>query len=170
MLIRLAHNITRDSIVDGPGLRSVIWTQGCKHNCKGCHNPGTHSFDGGFLMEVEDIIENLKTLRLQRGITLSGGDPFEQPEQCYEIAKAARRLGLDVWCYTGYVYEEIIKSDRKFVKDFLQQIDVLIDGPFILRDKNLLLKFRGSKNQRIIDVKKSIESNSVVIIESYNSQ
>lgn len=170
MLIRLAHSITRDSIVDGPGLRSVIWTQGCTHNCKGCHNPGTHSMDGGFSMDVDDIIENLKTLRLQRGITFSGGDPFEQPEECFKIAKAARKLGLDIWCYTGYVYEELIKSDRKFVLDFLHQIDVLIDGPFVIKDKNLLLKFRGSKNQRIIDVKKSIESNEVVIIESYNNQ
>lgn len=170
MLIRLAHSITRDSIVDGPGLRSVIWTQGCTHNCKGCHNPGTHSMDGGFSMDVDDIIENLKTLRLQRGITFSGGDPFEQPEECFKIAKAARKLGLDIWCYTGYVYEELIKSDRKFVLDFLHQIDVLIDGPFVIKDKNLLLKFRGSKNQRIIDVKKSIESNEVIIIESYNNQ
>lgn len=171
MLIRLSHGITRDSIVDGPGLRAVIWTQGCRHNCTGCHNPCTHNFNGGFLMDIEDIIEEFKELRLHRGVTFSGGDPFEQPYECIEIAKAAKNKGLDIWCYTGYTFEELINKRGTKYKDgwieFLKYIDVLIDGPFILEKKNLLLKFRGSENQRILDVKKSLRFRSPVLLEEY---
>lgn len=120
-------------------------------------------------MEVKDIVENLTTLRLQRGITFSGGDPFEQPKECYEIAKAAKRLGLDIWCYTGYIYENLKESNKEYVKEFLSQIDVLVDGPFDISKKNLLLRFRGSSNQRIIDIKKSINSDEAVIIKEYDS-
>jgi len=173
MLIRLSHRITRDSIVDGPGLRAVIWTQGCRHNCKGCHNPGTHDFNGGFLMDTEDIIGELKDLKLHRGITFSGGDPFEQPYECLEIAKAAKQIGLDIWCYTGYTLEELINKRGSKTKDgwieFLKHIDVLVDGPFILERKNLLLKFMGSDNQRIIDVKKSLRFRTPILLEEYNS-
>lgn len=171
MLIKLSHRITRDSIVDGPGLRAVIWTQGCRHNCEGCHNPCTHDFNGGFLMDVEDIIEEFRGLRLHRGVTFSGGDPFEQPYECIEIAKAAKNKGLDIWCYTGYTFEELINKRGTKYKDgwieFLKYIDVLIDGPFILEKKNLLLKFRGSENQRILDVKKSLRFRSPVLLEEY---
>jgi anaerobic ribonucleoside-triphosphate reductase activating protein len=161
----------RDSIVDGPGLRAVIWTQGCRHNCYGCHNPSTHDFNGGFLMEVKDVIDELRGLRLHRGITFSGGDPFEQPIECLEIALAAKDMGLDIWCYTGYKFEELINKRGKKYKDgwieFLKSIDVLIDGPFILKQKNLLLKFRGSENQRILDIKKSLRFRTPVLLEDY---
>ncbi|MDK2919743.1 MAG: anaerobic ribonucleoside-triphosphate reductase activating protein [Candidatus Petromonas sp.] len=171
MLIRLSHQITRDSIVDGPGLRGVIWTQGCRHKCKGCHNPSTHDFNGGFLMDTEDIIEELKSLRLHRGITFSGGEPFEQPIACLEIAKSAKLMGLDIWCYTGYTFEELInKKGEKYKKawaEFLKYIDVLVDGPFVLEKKNLLLKFRGSENQRILDVKKSLKYRMAILKEEY---
>ncbi|RKD25332.1 anaerobic ribonucleoside-triphosphate reductase activating protein [Caminicella sporogenes DSM 14501] len=171
MFIRLSHVITRDSIVDGPGLRAVIWTQGCKHNCKGCHNPSTHDFNGGFLMDINDVIKEIKDLKLHRGITFSGGEPFEQPIECLEIAKAARQLGLDIWCYTGYTFEELINKNGKRYKEgwieFLQYIDVLIDGPFILEKKNLLLKFRGSENQRILDVPKSLKYKKPLLKEEY---
>lgn len=171
MLIRLSHKITRDSIVDGPGLRAVIWTQGCRHKCQGCHNPSTHDLNGGFQMEVKDIIEELSDLKLHRGITFSGGDPFEQPNLCLEIARASKDMGLDIWCYTGYTFEELInKRGRKYKEgwiEFLKHIDVLIDGPFILEKKNLLLKFRGSENQRIIDVKKSLRFRMPVLLEEY---
>ncbi|MCT4564664.1 MAG: anaerobic ribonucleoside-triphosphate reductase activating protein [Maledivibacter sp.] len=171
MLIRLSHGITRDSIVDGPGLRAVIWTQGCRHNCRGCHNPGTHDFNGGFLMDTEDIIKELKELKLHRGVTFSGGDPFEQPEECFEIACAAKKMGLDIWCYTGYTFEELLNKRGKMYRDgwieFLKQIDVLIDGRFVLEKKNLLLKFRGSENQRILDMKKSLRYRVPVLLEEY---
>lgn len=171
MFIRLSHGITRDSIVDGPGLRAVVWTQGCKHNCKGCHNPCTHDFNNGFLMDTRDIVDELKGLRLHKGITFSGGDPFEQPDECFEIAKAAKSMGLDIWCYTGYTFEELTnKRGRKYKEgwiEFLKYIDVLIDGPFVLEKKNLLLKFRGSENQRILDVKKSLRFRTPVLMAGY---
>ncbi len=173
MLIRLSHGLTRDSIVDGPGLRAVIWTQGCKHKCKGCHNPSTHDFDGGFLMETKDIINQLKELELHKGITFSGGEPFEQPIQCIEIAKEAKNMGLDIWCYTGYTIEEITNKNsinyKKGWLEFLNLIDVLVDGPFIIQKKNLLLKFRGSENQRILDVKKSLKYKKPVLFEEIYS-
>lgn len=171
MYIRLSHGITRDSIVDGPGLRAVIWTQGCKHNCKGCHNPSTHDFNGGFLMEIKDVIREIEDLKLHRGITFSGGEPFEQPFECLQIAKFAKEQGLDVWCYTGYIFEELINKKGKRYKngwiEFLNIIDVLVDGPFVLEKKNLLLKFRGSENQRIIDVQKSLKYKIAVLKEEY---
>jgi len=156
MFIRLSSKVTKDSIVDGPGFRAVIWTQGCKHNCKGCHNKGTHSFDGGFLQDIEEVKEELRGLRLHKGITFSGGEPFEQPYECIEIAKEAKRLGLDIWAYTGYVYEELINEQgeryKEGWKEFLGYIDVLVDGPFMLEKKNLQLKFKGSENQRILQL------------------
>lgn len=163
MIIRLASAMQTDSIVDGLGLRTVIWTQGCKHNCDGCHNPETHNSNGGFETTTEHIIELLSTLKLQKGITFSGGDPFEQAVACAEIASAAHLIDLDVWVYTGYVFENIIKTNRTDWKFFLNQIDFIIDGLFILSQKDISLKFRGSKNQRIIDVKASLMSERTVL-------
>ena len=160
MKVRLAAELQSDSIVDGEGLRTVIWLQGCTHNCPGCHNPETHDLNGGFEVEIEEIYEKLDNLKFQKGITLSGGDPFMQPEAATEIAKYAKKIGLNIWCYTGFTYEAIVKNAK--LKDLLENIDVLIDGPFILSEKSLSCKFRGSKNQRIIDVKKSLEENRVV--------
>ena len=108
MKIRLAAPVTKDSIVDGPGLRIVIWTQGCLHNCKNCHNPQTHSFDGGFEIEIDEIIKQIEFFKLQQGVTFSGGDPLEQAEACAAIAKAAKEKGLNIWVYTGYVFERIL--------------------------------------------------------------
>ena len=171
MFIRLSNEITKDSIVDGPGLRAVIWTQGCNHNCKGCHNPSTHDCKGGFLMDVQKIEETLKSLKLQKGITFSGGEPFEQPLACMEIAKFAKQLGLDVWCYTGYTFEKLTNEKdvnyKEGWKEFLAYIDVLVDGPFVIEKKNLLLRFRGSQNQRIIDVRKSFSNKTIILKEEY---
>ncbi|MBF8982694.1 anaerobic ribonucleoside-triphosphate reductase activating protein [Lutibacter sp. B2] len=173
MFIRLSNEITKDSIVDGPGLRAVIWTQGCKHNCKGCHNLSTHDLKGGFLMEIQNIEETLKSLKLQKGITFSGGEPFEQSLACMEIAKIAKQLGLDVWCYTGYTFEKLTNEKdinyKEGWKEFLDYIDVLVDGPFVLEKKNLLLRFRGSENQRIIDVKKSFSNKEIILKEEYHN-
>ena len=98
MKIRLASTLQSDSIVDGEGIRTVVWTQGCPHNCPFCHNPQTHDFKGGFLEDIEVIKEELRELKGQDGITLSGGDPMAQPLQCLEIAKEAHKLGMNVWC------------------------------------------------------------------------
>lgn len=168
MIIRLASPMQTDSIVDGVGLRTVIWTQGCKHNCEGCHNPQTHSFSDGYETTSEHIIEVLSTLKLQKGITFSGGDPFEQAEACALIAKAAHSFNLDVWAYTGYIFEDIINSNNNDWKHFLNEIDVLVDGPFIMNKKTLLLKFRGSENQRLIDIKQSICDNKTVLYKFFS--
>ncbi|MDD3048641.1 MAG: anaerobic ribonucleoside-triphosphate reductase activating protein [Bacilli bacterium] len=168
MTLKVSSNLQYDSIVDGDGIRTVIWTQGCSHHCPGCHNPNTHDINKGFNMDVEDIKQQLLTLKDQDGITLSGGDPFMQPEACLEIAKYAKSINLNVWCYTGYTYEELLQNPKYL--ELLKQIDVLVDGRFILSQKSFNLKYRGSENQRIIDVKKSLENNKVELTESYNTK
>lgn len=162
MKVRLAANIQPDSIVDGEGIRTVIWFQGCLHHCKECHNPETWKFDGGIEFDVEEIKAEIKNLKYQNGVTLSGGDPFFQPIAALEIAKYAHSLGLNVWCYTGFTFEELLDEDIA-KKEFLKNIDVLIDGRFEIAKKSLACKFRGSTNQRIIDVTKSLENNKVVL-------
>lgn len=172
MKIRLATpDIQRDSIVDGEGIRCVIWTQGCPHNCRGCHNPETHSFDGGVLVDVEDIKRKIDTLELHDGITFSGGDPMIQAGACFQIAKHCHAKGLNVWCYTGYTYEQLIAlSEKKSdLMDFLNEIDILVDGKFILEEKSYDCVFRGSKNQRLIDVKKSLRANRVIEVNKFDN-
>lgn len=170
MKIRLAAELQPDSIVDGEGIRTVIWTQGCPHHCKGCHNPSTHDFNGGLDIDIEKIKKELKQIQYQDGITFSGGDPFCQPKECMEIAKYAKKLDMNVWCYTGYTFEQLMVLSKKNedILSFLNQIDVLIDGKFILAEKSFDVAFRGSKNQRIIDVQKSLKQNRVVIIQKYD--
>ena len=163
MKIRLAADLQTDSIVDGLGIRTVIWTQGCSHNCPNCHNPGTHDFDGGDLIELDDVIEELENLSGQDGITFSGGDPMFQPKQCSILAKKSHELGLNVWAYTGFTYEELLEKGSKDILEFLSNIDVLIDGKFEPSKKSLDCEFRGSTNQRLIDVPKSLENHEVIL-------
>jgi len=113
MTIRLAAPLQSDSVVDGFGVRTVIWTQGCSHNCPFCQNPQTHDFLGGALFDIEEIKEELKKLKGQDGITLSGGDPLFQIDAVTEIAKYAKSINLNVWCYTGFTYEQIIEMSKK---------------------------------------------------------
>lgn len=169
MEIRLASDITTDSIVDGEGIRTVVWTQGCIHNCPGCHNPETHSFSGGFLMDVEELCKKISNVEFHDGVTLSGGDPLVQIEPCLYIAKYCQEHGLNVWCYTGYKMEDLIKRSAKEpkLKELLLNIDVLIDSPFILKLKSYDTPFRGSKNQRIIDSKESIRKKKVCLVSKY---
>ncbi len=170
MKIRLAAYLQPDSIVDGEGIRTVIWTQGCPHNCFGCHNPMTHDYEGGALVDIEEVYDIIDGLENQDGITFSGGDPFVQPQACAEIAKYARSKGYNIWAYTGYTYEQIINLSKKnkSYMNFLKEIDVLIDGKFELDKKSFEVVFRGSTNQRIIDVKKSLEKDEVVTIKKYD--
>lgn len=163
MKVRLASNLQSDSIVDGDGIRTVIWFQGCKHHCKECQNPETWNFDGGMEVDIEDIKEQLKKLKYQTGITLSGGDPFFQASAATEIAKFAHSIGLNVWTYTGFTYDEIINANDDKM-ELLKNTDVLVDGRFEIDKKSLACKFRGSTNQRVIDVKKSLEEGGVVTI------
>ena len=122
MKIRLATYLEPDSIVDGEGIRTVVWTQGCSHNCEGCHNPSTHDFKGGFEVDTDEIINDLNKIEFQRGITFSGGDPMFQAEACNAIAVAAKAKGLNVWCYTGFTFEELLNNLKTL--EFLKNIDV----------------------------------------------
>lgn len=155
-------SIVNDSIVDGQGIRLAVFVQGCSHHCKGCHNPHTHDPEGGHEESVEFILHMLKSDPLVDGITLTGGEPFDQALVCARLAHGARRLGYDVWTYTGYTYEEIISSDRADWQLLLANTTVLVDGPFVESLKSYELKFRGSTNQRLIDVKESFRSNCVI--------
>ena len=161
MKIRLSGPLERDSIVNGYGLRAVLWTQGCLTHCKGCQNPETWDLDGGFEVDVEEIKERLRSFKGQAGITFCGGEPFLQPEPLVEIAKFVRdELGWNVWSFSGYTYEQIQKKGSKQL-ELLKNLDALIDGPFILAERDLSLKFRGSKNQRLIDMKKTREAGEI---------
>ena len=154
--------ITPESIVDGEGIRYVIFTQGCPHHCVGCHNPSTHSFYGGKVIAIHDILTDIeKNSKYIDGITLSGGEPFCQIDQCGIIAKKAQKLGLTVWCYTGFSFEELYR--RGDALKLLQNLDVLVDGPFILEERSLELDFRGSRNQRIIDVRTSLKEGVTIM-------
>ena len=163
MVVRLAADIQPDSILDGSGIRTVIWFQGCLHNCKGCQNPETHDMNGGIVVDVDELKMKLKNLKYQSGITLSGGDPFFQPEAALEIAKFAKSVGLNVWAYTGFIYEALLSDKSRL--DLLKNVDVLVDGKFMMDKKSLNCKFRGSTNQRLIDVKKSLEAGGVVLYD-----
>lgn len=162
LTIRIA-GIVQDSIVDGLGMRMTIFTQGCPHHCPGCHNAHTHDPNGGREVTVAEIIEQMRSNPLLDGVTFSGGEPFEQIEAVKHIAHEAHRLRLDVWCYTGWTWEQIMQDPRK--RGLLAYIDVLVDGRFILEQRSLELKWRGSKNQRVIDVSESLFKNTVVLLE-----
>lgn len=166
MLIRVA-GITQDSIVDGPGLRLVIFTQGCPHDCPGCHNPETHRFDGGRLMDTSEIIAMMDNNPLLSGITLTGGEPFCQAAICAELAWAAQKRGLSVWTYTGYTYEHILERiiygrSHCGPMRLLSATDVLVDGPYIEELRSLDIRFRGSRNQRLVNVKQSLSENRII--------
>jgi anaerobic ribonucleoside-triphosphate reductase activating protein len=143
--IRLA-GIELDSVVDGEGVRMAIFTQGCPHHCQGCHNQHTWDPKGGYDAKIGVIFEQMASLTDHKGITLTGGEPFEQECQCYMIAKMARELGLDIWVYTGYLYEELRKEDHPL----LAYTDILVDGRYILERKTVDIPYIGSHNQRII--------------------
>lgn len=164
--IRIA-GIINESIVDGPGIRMVVFAQGCRHNCPGCHNPETHSFDGGTLISVDSIIEQAKRNPLLDGITFSGGEPFEQAEAFAVLAREAKKINLDIMTYTGYTYEYIMANSagHRGWAELLNETDILVDGRYEEEKRNLLLKFRGSENQRIIDVKRSKAGNRIIVID-----
>lgn len=162
--IRIA-GVVKESIVDGPGIRFVVFAQGCSHHCEGCHNPATHDLSGGHLVAIDTIIAEMKKNPLLDGITLSGGEPFLQPEGFGELASQAKEAGYHVMTYSGYTYETLTaKKDQQWQR-LLKYTDLLVDGRFEVEQKSLLLKFRGSQNQRIIDVKKSLQKNHLVLSE-----
>ena len=163
MNIRIA-GIVPESIVDGPGFRYTVFTQGCHHACPGCHNPETHDPDGGREVPVEHLAEAMGKNTLLDGLTLSGGEPFLQAEPCLYLAEVARALGLNVWAYSGYTYEQLAADPEK--ARLLAACDVLVDGPFVLAERTLEKRFRGSRNQRVIDVTKTLAQRAIVLAES----
>lgn len=159
--------VINDSIVDGPGIRLTIFTQGCPHRCEGCHNPQTHDFDGGEDVTIESLLEKVKGNPLLDGVTFSGGEPFCQAKQLYELGLEVKKAGLNVVTYTGYLYEYLTEhaAPDNYFGELLSVTDYLVDGPFVLDKRDILLKFKGSSNQRIIDVKKSLAEKKVVEAE-----
>lgn len=152
-----------DSIVDGPGIRFGVFTQGCKLDCPGCHNPKAQPYDGGVVWTVDALWERIEANPLLAGITLSGGEPFDQAEPLLELARRAHEKGLTVWAFSGYSYEDLCAGiPSKAATLLLEQVDVLVDGPFIESLKSLDLRWRGSSNQRVIDVSLSQRTGQVV--------
>lgn len=166
--MRIANTIS-DSIVDGPGLRFTVFTQGCPHRCPGCHNPETHSTGGGHEVSVEELAGQMRANPLLDGLTLSGGDPFLQGEACACLGRLAHEIGLNVWTYTGYTYEALLAGGNPAHLALLEATDVLVDGPFVMSLKSYAARFRGSSNQRLIDVKRSRAAGRVILWEDTDS-
>ncbi len=162
--VRLASKIEVDSVVNGDGLRIVVWFQGCLFACPGCHNEDTWAIDGGSVYLIDDVIEEIINLNHKHidGITFSGGDPLFQSGALLKIMEGIKHLNLNTWLYSGEIYENLIKQ-----KDFLAirpHLDVLVDGRFVLKNLDLQLKYRGSSNQRLVDVKQSVIEDQVVLL------
>ncbi len=153
---------TNDSITDGPGLRFVLFVQGCERNCPGCHNPSTHSRNGGRWTTVNEVLNEINKNTILDGITLSGGEPFLQASPLAVLSKEVRRRSLSVVVYTGFTFEEILCSDDVDQLALLHEADFLVDGPYIESERSLALKFRGSANQRVIDVRRSLNSKKII--------
>ncbi len=159
--IRIAGCV-KESIVDGPAVRYTVFTQGCKHNCKGCHNPSTHNMRGGKEETIDNLVADILKQTYISGVTLSGGDPFFQASASASLAKKLKEKGIHIVCYTGFTFDELYKSQDIGKQTLLNNIDILIDGRYIEEQRDLRLLFRGSRNQRIIDVKKSLIAKRVV--------
>jgi len=167
--IRLA-GVVRESIVDGPGIRLAVFTQGCPHHCQGCHNPQTHDFNGGYMSNTDNILKAVKQNPMLQGVTFSGGEPFMQCEPLCELAQKCHQLGLNIMVYTGFTFEQLQAGFDQHPqwKQLLENSDILVDGKFVYKEKSMLLPFRGSKNQRILDVPQSLKEKKAVLIENLN--
>ena len=163
-MIRIA-GVIRESIVDGKGLRFTLFTQGCPHRCKGCHNPETHDINGGYDISAEKIIAEFNKNPLLAGITFSGGEPMLQAKELIPVAKAVTEKGKNCWIYSGWTFEELLSKNDESINKLLSLCEVLVDGKFIEEEKDLNLLFRGSKNQRLIDLTKSLKENYAILYE-----
>ena len=162
--LRIAGTIP-ESIVDGPGIRYVLFTQGCPHSCPGCHNPQTHDFAGGREVQVSDLLTDITRRSFVKAVTLSGGEPFCQPAPLAELAAALKEKGFHLMCYSGFTFEELLQKED--ARSLLEQLDLLVDGRFVESRKNIELRFRGSDNQRVLDVPASLAAGSAVWCEKY---
>lgn len=160
MKIRL-YGTVNDSIVDGPGLRYVIFTQGCLHHCPGCHNPDSHAIDGGYIEDTEQCLLEIDQNPLLDGVTLSGGEPFLQATALIHFVQKVKQRHLHVMIYSGYTFEEILELGDEENR-LLSLCDTLVDGKFILSLKSMELLYKGSSNQRIIDIQASLKTHMVI--------
>ena len=163
MKIRIAGRVV-DSIVDGPGMRYALFTQGCPRACPGCHNPQTHDPKGGFETTTEEILKEIDSNPLLDGVTFSGGDPFMQPKPLVELAKELKKRNLNVITYTGYRWEELVEANDPDWNALIQASDVIVDGPLVKSLHDWKLKYTGSSNQRIIDVKRTLTQGELVLM------
>lgn len=163
--IRVA-GIVSDSITDGPGLRLTLFVQGCERNCQGCHNQSALALDGGNLYTAQEIMDKIKKNPILSGVTFSGGEPMLQAEALLPLAQMIRDAGLDLAIYTGYTFEELLMQDDAAVLKLLSLANILIDGPFILEKRSLNLNFRGSSNQRILNLEESLKQGMAVFENS----
>ncbi len=165
MKLQLSGTVN-DSIVDGTGIRFTIFVQGCPHHCKGCHNPQTHEFNGGTSTDTNELLQKIKDNPLLDGVTFSGGEPFCQASALAELGRHIHALGLNIITYTGYTFEELYaRRNEDGIGALLEVTDILVDGPFIEAQKSYQLRFRGSKNQRIIDCSASLAQGFAVETE-----
>ncbi|MDE7376159.1 MAG: anaerobic ribonucleoside-triphosphate reductase activating protein [Muribaculaceae bacterium] len=144
-------DIVDGTIVDGPGLRTSIYFAGCRHACEGCHNPQSWDFSAGRPMSIEEIMERVE--EADSDVTLTGGDPLYQIDELIGLCRAIRQKGYGIWCYTGFTYEQIL-ADPSLAR-ILDYVDVVVDGPFVLALRDISLRFKGSANQRLVDVRRS---------------
>lgn len=158
------YGLVQDSIVDGPGFRFACFVQGCPHGCPGCHNPDSHDPNIGREMTVEEVAAELLKNPLTDGLTLTGGEPFAQAAACLRLAQTAHSHGLNVWSYSGWTFEHLRDEGTPEQKALLKELDVLIDGLFRLEQRTLTLPWRGSPNQRVIDVPASLAAGNAVLI------
>jgi anaerobic ribonucleoside-triphosphate reductase activating protein len=156
--------IEPESIVDGPGFRYTLFIQGCNFRCPGCHNARLQTFDGGRVITVGEILGAIRENPLLDGLTLSGGDPFVQAESCAVLAEEVRDLGLSVFTYTGYIFEALLRAENPAWRRLVMATDVLVDGPFVQELRNLDLRFRGSSNQRLIDVRRTFNAGKIIVL------
>lgn len=162
--IRIA-GVVSESIVDGPGVRYTIFTQGCPFRCKGCHNPQAQPLGGGLEVKLSVLYRELKSNPLIDGVTFSGGEPFIQTKPLVVLSRILKKEGYNLWSYTGYTYDKLL--DDSYRRELLELLDVVVDGPFVLAQKSLEIDFRGSANQRLIDVPRSLKEGKVVLLEGY---
>ena len=158
-------SIVTDSIVDGPGIRTTVFCQGCPHHCEGCHNPDSWAFGCGTPMDEEEILEIIRKNPLCRGVTFSGGEPFAQAEGFAKLGRLLKQAGYEVAAYSGYTFEQLL-AGTPAQRELLQTIDILIDGPYMQDQRSLELYFRGSCNQRILDVPQSLGAGKAVLTQS----
>lgn len=165
-LIRLA-GIAENSLVNGKGLRKVFFSQGCSHHCEGCFNQHTWEFAGGRMFDMDELVQKVKDEPFLDGVTFSGGDPFQQADKFDYLAKKLHEANINIWAYTGYTFEELMKlaQTNPHIKQMINNVDVIVDGRFMKDKMSENLKYCGSSNQRVIDVKSSLNENKIILFK-----